>query len=204
MKFAINPTRMELLKLKNRLKTAVRGYKLLREKRDGLMKHFMRIIKEAKILRKQIDQDLASAFRSFVFATAQMPPEITQESLAWPNKKIELSFSRKNIMGVNIPQFSIQEKGEIFCYSLVTTSQELDTSLNIFDRVLKDLIKLAEIEQGAKLLANEIEKTRRRVNALEHILIPNLKETIKYIDMKLNEQERSAIAGLIRIKEIIS
>ncbi len=199
----VNPTRQELLKLKRKEKMAVRGHKLLKEKRDGLMKQFMGIIREAKELRKQMEETLGEAFKSFVFASADMRPEVMQEALALPAKKISLQSETKNVMSVNIPQFSYKEEGGFLSYSLGTTASDLDESLEIFSKALQDMIKLAEIEHSAKLLAEEIEKTRRRVNALEHVAIPQIQETIKYIEAKLNEQERGTIVTLMKVKDII-
>jgi len=200
-KLNINPTRQELLKLKVRLKTAQHGHKLLKEKRDGLMKEFMSIIRSAKELREKIEQELGSGFRSFIFASANMRPEAMEESLMYPSKKIRLEAKTKNIMSVNIPQFEFQEEGDFLSYSLATTDKELDISLKIFDKALKDMIQLAQVEHSAKLLAEEIEKTRRRVNALEYVYIPNMQETTKYITSKLEEQERGARIVLMKIKE---
>lgn len=203
MRLNVNPTRQELIKLKRKLVTAKRGHKLLKEKRDGLMKQFMSIIKEAKSLRKNIEEELSKGFMSFVFASADMRPEMMAQALAQSSKKISLSCETKNIMSVDVPQFEYKEEGDFLCYSLKSTSSDLDYSLQKFDTVLKEMIKLAQIEHTAKLLAEEIEKTRRRVNALEYILIPNTEETIKYITDKLNEQERGTIITLMKIKEVM-
>ncbi|MFH1029699.1 MAG: V-type ATP synthase subunit D [bacterium] len=207
----INPTRMELLQLKKKLATARRGHKLLKEKRDGLMKEFLKIIREAKALREKIDQELNLGFRDFIFASADMSPEAMEEALCYPAQEIVLEADTKNVMSVEIPVFNYHTKGtitgkenEFLCYSLATTHSGLDTSLEIFHQTLADMIKLAEIEHGASLLAAEIEKTRRRVNALEYVFIPNTHETIKYIASKLSEQERCSITALLRVKEIIA
>lgn len=207
----VNPTRMELLQLKKKLVTAKRGHKLLKEKRDGLMKEFLKIIKEAKSLREKIDLELNRAFRDFIFASADMRPEVMEEALSYPAQEIILEAFTKNAMSVEIPAFKYHTKGtitgkekEFLCYSLASTHSGLDNSLKIFSQTLHDMIKLAEIEHGASLLAAEIEKTRRRVNALEHVFIPNTEETIKYISAKLNEEERSSITSLMRVKEIIA
>src|SRR4030042_53344 len=206
----INPTRMELLQLKKKLLTAKRGHKLLKEKRDGLMKEFLKIIKEAKALREKIDQELNLGFQDFIFASADMRPESMEEALCYPAQEIVLEAGTKNGMSVEIPVLKYYTKGtitgkenEFLCYSLATTSSGLDTSLKLFHQTLTDMIKLAEIEHGASLLATEIEKTRRRVNALEYVFIPNTQETIKYISSKLSEQERCSITALMRVKEII-
>lgn len=203
-KLNLNPTRQELLRLKIQLKTAQRGHKLLKEKRDGLMKHFMAIIRQAKDLRKTIEQELGRGFFSFVFFSAKMRRMAIQEAFAVPTKKVSLRANKKNVMGVEVPQFSFHEEGSFLCYDLASTSTSLDRGLEIFSRSLKDIIALAEIEYSAKLLAEEIEKTRRRVNALEHVFIPNIKETIRYITAKLNEQERGAFVALMKVKDIIA
>lgn len=203
-KLNVNPTRQELLKLKIKLKTAERGWKLLKEKRDGLMKHFMIIIREAKEQREHIETELGEGFKYFILASAQMRPSEIRESIMWPGMKTSLKAETKNVMSVEIPQFEYQEEGDWLSYSLATTSSALDKSIETFASSLKYMVKLAEIEHSAKLLAEEIEKTRRRVNALEYVFIPDIRETIKYITAKLNEQERSAIVALMRIKDIIA
>lgn len=199
----INPTRMELLELKKKIGTAMRGHKLLKEKRDGLMKQFLSTIKEARTLREIIEEKLGMAFKSFIFASADMRPEVMQEALLYTSKKASLSVSTKNIMSVHVPEFDYKSEGDFLSYSLATTSGELDGSLKIFSEVLEDMIKLAQIEHSAKLMAQEIEKTRRRVNALEYVFIPSMGETIKYITAKLNEQERGTTAALMRVKSMI-
>lgn len=203
-KLNVNPTRQELLGLKIKLKTAKRGHKLLKEKRDGLMKNFMAIIGEAKDLRTQIEQDLGNSFFSFIFFSSKIRHVVIEESLAVPTKKTSLSASTKNVMGVEVPKFTYKEEGDFLCYDLATTSTSLDRSLIGFSTALPKMVKLAEIEHSAKLLAAEIEKTRRRVNALEHVFIPDMVETIKYITAKLNEQERATIITLMKVKELIA
>lgn len=203
-KLNVNPTRQELLKLKVKLKTAQRGHKLLKEKRDGLMKNFMSIIREAKDLRQKIEQELGQGFFSFIFFSAKMRRSVVNEALLVPTKKVSLEAKTKNVMGVEVPQFEYQEEGNFLCYDLATTSTSLDRALETFSNALKTMVKLAEIEHSAKLLATEIEKTRRRVNALEYVFIPNMVETIKYITAKLNEQERATIISLMKVKDIIA
>ncbi|MFH1781713.1 MAG: V-type ATP synthase subunit D [Patescibacteria group bacterium] len=199
----INPTRQELIKLKRKQATAVRGHKLLKEKRDGLMKQFMSIIREAKDLRGNMEEKLATGFESFVFAAADMRPEVMEEALAVPAKKTSLQSETKNVMSVDVPQFEYKEEGDFLCYSLKSTSADLDEALVNFSEALPEMVKLAQIEHSAKLLAEEIEKTRRRVNALEYVLIPNNQETIKYITAKLNEQERGTIITLMKVKDMM-
>ena len=192
---------MELIKLKRKLITARRGHKLLKEKRDGLMKEFMAIIREVKVLREKIEEKLEQGFKTFLFASALMGQEEMEEALVVPAKKITLQATMKNIMSVNVPEFQYSEEGNFLSYSLAMTSVRLDSSLDIFTNTLKDLISLAQKEHSAKLMAAEIEKTRRRVNALEYVFIPNMEETIKYITAKLNEQERSSIIMVMKIKK---
>jgi len=202
-KLNVNPTRMELLRLKKRVKTAKRGYKLLKEKRDGLMKQFMAIIREAKEMREKVEENLPAALKSFLFASADMRPEVLEEALAMPSQKITLSSKIKNVMSVDVPQFTFEKKGKFLCYGLASTSAQLDDSLQTFSDSLQDMIKLAEIEHSAALLAEEIEKTRRRVNALEYVMIPNLETTVRFITLKLGEQERAGIVMVMRVKEMI-
>lgn len=202
-KLNVNPTRQELLRLKIKLKTAQRGHKLLKEKRDGLMKSFMAIIREAKDLREQIEAELGQGFFSFVFFSSKMRQSAIKEALLVPTKKVSLEAQTKNVMGVDVPVFEYQEEGDFLAYDLATTSTSLDRSLQTFSSALQKMVKLAEIEHSAKLLAEEIEKTRRRVNALEYVFIPNMKETLKYIQNKLNEQERGTIITLMKVKELI-
>ncbi|MFH1713499.1 MAG: V-type ATP synthase subunit D [Candidatus Jacksonbacteria bacterium] len=199
----VNPTRMELLRLKRKLKTAQRGHKLLKEKRDGLMKEFMVIIREAKAARQKIEEILSQAFRAFLFAKADLGKETVEEALMSPTKKISLTASQKNIMSVKIPEFELHEKGDHFCYSFLSTTSDIDYSLKTFSEALKDLVKLAEIEHSARLLSYEIEKTRRRVNALEYVFIPEMRQTSRYIEAKLAERERSEKVVLMKVKDII-
>lgn len=202
-KLNVNPTRQELLKLKVKLKTAKRGHKLLKEKRDGLMKSFMEIIREAKDLRQQVEEELGQGFFSFVFFSAKMRQSVIKEALMVSTKKVSLEAKTKNVMGVEVPIFNYQEEGKFLAYDLATTSTSIDRALEIFSKALQTMVKLAEIEHSAKLLAEEIEKTRRRVNALEYVFIPDMEETLKYIQDKLNEQERGTLITLMKVKQMI-
>lgn len=195
---------MELIRLKSKLKVAERGHKLLKEKRDGLMKEFMGIIREARDLRNKVEERMAEGFRAFVFAAADMRFEVTEEALAVPSRKTRLEVDTKNVMSVQVPQFNYSEEGNPVCYALATTSSGLDTSLNIFAESLAEIVRLAQIEHSARLMAVEIEKTRRRVNALEYVFVPEMRRNIKYISNKLDEQERSALVGLMVMKENMS
>ena len=199
----VKPTRMELLNLKKRVKSAVRGHKLLKDKQDGLMKTFMEIIREAKTTRREIEARLGGAFKNFMQASSMMQPEMLEAALLYPSAKVELEVKTKNVMSVYIPFFKIKQEGDILNYGYLQTSGELDIALAAFQDVFPLLIKLAEIEKQAERLASELETTRRRVNALEYKMIPDLKETVKFIQMKLAESERSTIVGVMRIKAMI-
>lgn len=202
-KLNIKPTRMELLNLKKRLKSAVRGHKLLKDKQDGLMKTFMGIIREAKALRREVEEALSQAFKNFRQASSMMHPEMLETALLYPSAKVDLSVKTKNVMSVHIPFFELEQSGDILNYGYLQTSGELDMALSTFQEVFPKLIKLAEIEKQAESLAAELESTRRRVNALEHSMIPSIKETVKFISMKLAENERATIVSVMRIKEMI-
>jgi V/A-type H+-transporting ATPase subunit D len=199
----VNPTRQELLMLKRKLKTSERGYKLLKDKRDGLMKQFMAIIREAKDLRVSVEEQLSVGFRAFLFASAKTPPDILKVSFLDPSMKTYLKADVKNVMSVDVPQFEYRQEGSFLSYGFSLTPSELDVALDSFSSTLKDMVRLAEVEHSAKLLAEEIEKTRRRVNALEHVYIPRMKETIKFIQSKLAEQERGTLITLMKVKDMI-
>ncbi len=199
----VNPTRVNLLSLKKQIKTASRGHKLLKDKRDGLMKKFMEIIREARELRHQVEEQMGEAFNLFLFASSAMPKHAIENALLSPTTKVDLSVSTKNVMSVHIPEFDVEFSGDTLTYSAVNTSGNLDLALLKFQEIFPHLLKLAAVEKAAEALADEIEKTRRRVNALEHIMIPNLKDTVKYIVMKLEEQARDALVGVMRIKSMI-
>ena len=203
-KLDVKPTRMELLKLKIQLKAAVRGHKLLKDKQDGLMQQFMEIIREAKTLRRDIEEKLEKAFKSFLFGSAKTMPKMLESALTFNSANLSLDVATKNVMSVHIPFFKQKLDGNILSYGFNQTSSELDSSLKAFQEVLPDLIKLAQIEKQAERLAEETAKPRRRVNALEHNRIPSLKETIKFISMKLEEGERSAIVGVMMIKSKVA
>ena len=200
----INPTRMELLRLRRRVKTANRGHKLLKEKRDGLMKAFMAIVRDARTLREEVEADLADAFRRALLVSASMDGQAFEEAVMVPSQRITLEAETKNVMSVRVPVFELNVEGSPHAYGFLSTSGELDHVLGVFGDVMEKMLKLAEIEHSAKLMAAEIEKTRRRVNALEHVLIPELEGGVKMIKMKLAEQERATIATLMRVKEIVA
>ncbi len=201
----VNPTRMELTRLKKRLKTAMRGHKLLKDKRDDLMKKFLELVRRNKELREKVEQLIAGVYEGFVVASAVMSPQLMEEALMLPKSSVELEVGSKNIMSVNVPVFSYGgSTGEdIYSYGFASTSGELDDSVAALQEVLPFLLELAQMEKSAQLLAEEIEKTRRRVNALEYVQIPSLQETIRYIAMKLDENERSNLARLMKIKDMM-
>ena len=203
----INPTRQELNRLKNRLRTSIRGHKLLKDKRDELMKQFMDVVRENRALRKRVEEGLMRAHGAFTVAAALMSPEMLEQSLLYPKQSVELDMAFQNIMSVDVPQYqfrtSSQDPGEVYPYGFAQTSGELDDAVDALSRVLSDMLRLAEVEKTSQLLAEEIEKTRRRVNALEYVKIPEMQANIKYITMKLDENERSNTIRLMKVKDMI-
>ena len=204
---AITPTRMVLNQLKGRLKTARRGHKLLKDKRDELMRQFMDVVRRNKELRTKVEQGLTAAFASQQVASAVMSPEMMEQALLYPRQSVELDLSYKNIMSVNVPRYRFQTKNsdpsEIFPYGFAQTSGELDDALEKLAQVFQDMLELAEVEKTMQLLAEEIEKTRRRVNALEYVMIPELEGNIKYISMKLEENENATKVRFLKVKEMV-
>ncbi len=206
MEIRVNPTRMELLKLKKRVTMAKRGHRLLKDKRDQLMKEFLKLIRENKALREELEEKLSKAFRSFLIASAMMSSEVMEEALMYSKGQVAVDVNLATTMGVTVPKFNLNQEddeGAAYSYGFVGTSSELDVSLGIFADTLPLMLKLAEVEKTVELLADEIEKTRRRVNALEYVMIPNLESAVKGISMKLGEQERSNITRLMKIKDIV-
>lgn len=204
----VNPTRMELTKLKKRLVTAVRGHKLLKDKQDELMRQFINLVKYNNELRKEVEKELEGSFKDFVMASAVMSSEFLEEAVAYPKESISVEVGTKNIMSVNVPQMTFRrqlqdDEGSIFPYGFANTSGELDDAISKLYTILPKLLELAEVEKSTQLMADEIEKTRRRVNALEYMTIPQLEETIKYIRMKLDENERGALTRLMKVKDMI-
>ena len=201
----INPTRMELTRLKRQLRTAQRGHKLLRDKRDELMKQFMETVRENRALRQRVEQGLSEAHASFTVAAALMTPEMLRQSLLIPSRSVELDMTYENIMSVEVPRyhFAEQKGGTAIPYGYAQTSGELDDAVTALSGVFRDMLRLAEIEKTTQLLAEEIEKTRRRVNALEHVMIPETQENIRYITMKLDENERGNTTRLMKVKDMV-
>lgn len=200
----VNPTRMSLMDLKRRTTAATRGHKLLKDKQDGLMKHFMSIIREARSLRARVEEDLSAAFKSFLLASAWMSEASMENALSSPQAGVRLTVETKNVMSVKIPVFTLHREGSVRTYGYATTSALLDTAIDALDKAFDLLIRLAEVEKQAENMAIELETTRRRVNALEHKMIPDLRETVKYIKMKLDESERSGIIATMRIKATLA
>lgn len=204
----VNPNRMELTRLKGRLTTATRGHKLLKDKQDELMRRFIDLVRENNTLRKEVERELQEAYKDFVLVGAVTSPEFLEEAVMFPREQISLEMTMKNIMSVYVPQMTFTRKLEgddsgIYPYGFSGTSDELDRALEKLFRLLPKLLKLGEVEKTCNLMADEIEKTRRRVNALEYRTIPQLQETIKYIQMKLDENERSNTIRLMKVKNMM-
>lgn len=204
----VNPTRMELSKLKKRLSTATRGHKLLKDKQDELVRQFIDLVKFNNKLRKEVEEELGSSLKDFVMARAGMSSEFLEEAISYPKDNIKVEVGRKNIMSVNVPMMDFKrelegDEGSIYPYGFANTSAELDDAIGKLYSILPKLLELAEVEKSCQLMADEIEKTRRRVNALEYMTIPQLKETIRFIRMKLDENERSALTRLMKVKTMI-
>ncbi len=205
----VNPTRMELTRLKKRLKTAQRGHKLLKDKQDELMKKFIELVKKNKELRENVEKELTQAFKDFLIARAVMSSEVLEEAIMYPTQRISLELGTKNIMSVNSPIFKLVKQSSednaatMYPYGFASTSGELDSAIFSLQGVVEKLIELAQVEKTCQLMANEIEKTRRRVNALEYVMIPQLVETVKYITMKLDENERGNRVRLMKVKDMV-
>ena len=208
MEIRVSPTRMQLMKTKKRLAMASRGHKLLKDKLDELLKHFMELVKKNAELRSEVEENLGQAFTGFLLARGVMSKAAVEAALIYPKESITLEASYKNIMNVQVPKLKWsfegqQDRTNIYPYGFAYTSGELDNAINLLSQTMPKLVELAEIEKSVELLAAEIEKTRRRVNALEYVMIPELKETIRYITMKLEEAERGNITRLMKVKNIV-
>ena len=203
----VNPTRMELTRLKKKLATATRGHKLLKDKRDELMRQFLDLVRENKALREKVEAEIAAANQNFVVARAGMTDEALNVALMTPKQEVYLEAGTKNVMSVDIPQFTYKTRtadaNDIYSYGFAFTSSDLDDAVKSLADILPDLLKLAECEKSCQLMAAEIEKTRRRVNALEHVMIPQTRANIKYITMKLDENERSTQIRLMKVKDMM-
>jgi V/A-type H+-transporting ATPase subunit D len=199
----VSPTRIALLTLKKELKLAQKGHKLLKDKRDGLIKKFMAVIYEAKALREGVEARLGSAFDSYTRASSMTAASALDTAFMAPNAKIDLGVKVQSVMSVKIPEFTIEKSGSAFSYGMLETTGDLDNAIVKFDEVFVDILRLAELEKTAEMLAEEIEKTRRRVSALENIRIPNFVDTIKFITMQLDERNRDAVVSTMRVKAMI-
>ena len=203
----VNPTRMEMKKIQARYQTARKGHKLLKDKRDELMKQFLDVVREDKELRTRVESALSEVYRGFSVASAVSSPKMLQEALICPKKECELAVDYKNVMSVTVPVFRArilaEGNSDSYNYGMAFTSGELDSSLRALSGIMEDLIRMAELEKTAQLLAEEIERTRRRVNALEHILMPQYLATVKSIKMKLDENERGNTTRLMKVKDMM-
>ncbi|MDD5793840.1 V-type ATP synthase subunit D [Clostridium sp. HCP1S3_B4] len=207
-KLNVNPTRMELTRLKKRLQTSTRSHKLLKDKQDELMRQFINLVKYNNNIRKEVEGQLEGSLKDFVMARAVMSSEFLEEAIAYPKEHIKVEVGEKNVMSVNVPVMNFKrelegDEGSIYPYGFANTSSELDDAIAKLYGILPKLLELAEVEKSCQLMADEIEKTRRRVNALEYMTIPQLQETIKYIRMKLDENDRSATTRLMKVKSMI-
>jgi len=203
----VNPTRMELTQLKRKLGIAMRGHKLLKDKRDELMRQFLDLVRENKVLRERVEQGIQSANKNFVLARAVMSDETLKTAFLAPKQEVFLETDVKNVMSVEIPQFHYKTRtsdaNDIYSYGFAFTSADLDDAVKSLADILPDMLKLAECEKACQMMATEIEKTRRRVNALEHVMIPEMQENIRYITMKLDENERSTQVRLMKVKDMM-
>lgn len=206
-KTQVNPTRMELTKIKKKLVMAIRGHKLLKDKRDELMRQFLELVRENRALREKVEAGIIAANKEFVLARAVMEDEVLNVALMAPRQEVYLETSTRNVMSVDIPVFSYKTKtpdaNDIYSYGFAFTSGDLDDAVKSLQDILPEMLRLAECEKSCQLMAAEIEKTRRRVNALEHVMIPEMQKNIKYIKMKLDENERSTQIRLMKVKDMM-
>ena len=203
----VSPTRMELTRVKKRLMTAVKGHKLLKDKRDELMRQFLDMIRETRDLRREVEEKLKIVNSGFALASSAMQKEVLASALMMPKESVTLDISLKSIMGVDVPVFkttsNTYDKGDALSYGYAFTSGELDNSIITLSALLPELMRLSQQEKTIQMLAAEIEKTRRRVNALEYVMIPNYQDTIRYITMKLDEIERGNLTRLMKVKDMM-
>ena len=202
----VNPTRMEMKRLQGRLKTATRGHKLLKDKTDEMIRRFITLAEENKRLRIDTERELCRALSAFSEAKATTDARVVEEAILMPAKKVTLTCSKRKVMGIDVPSITISETSSdgLYPYSFLSVTEQLDDSIRGISAVLVKLVQLAETEKTCNMLAEEIEKNKRRVNALENIMIPQLTETIKYIKMKLDESERAATVRLMKVKDILN
>ena len=199
----VNPNRMELSRLKKRVVVAKRGHKLLKDKQDALIKEFLRKAREVKAFREDVERELELCYHSFRTARAQTLPSMIEQSLLLAGGATNVRVSYRNVMSVNMPGFALPERAMRLSYGLASSPGSLDVALERFSLVIRRLVELAAAEKGLKLMAIEIERTRRRVNALEHVMIPSFTEAVRSISMKLEENERSVLSRLMVVKEIV-
>jgi len=203
MRLAVGATRMQLLQLKKRLAVARRGHKLLKDKQEELMRVILALVSEIRESRQLVEAGMARILQRFAIARAAYGAEALDEAVMLPSKQISVTVTTRNIMSVKVPVFRKQISGKTRCYGFAETSGELDVALAELDELLDPLLILAEKEKSLELLSDEMERTRRRVNALEFVLIPDIEETVKFINLKLSEAERGDQTRLMRVKEII-
>ena len=203
----VNPTRMELTRQKKKLATATRGHKLLKDKRDELMRQFLELVRENKTLREKVEEGLEAVNKNFVLARASSSDQALNTALLAPKQEVYLNADTRNVMSVEIPVFTTStrsaDEGDIYSYGFASTSGDLDDAVKSLQELLPDMLRLAEVEKSCQLMAAEIEKTRRRVNALEYVMIPDAQEKIRYITMKLDENERSTQIRLMKVKDMM-
>ena len=203
----VNPTRMELTNMKKKLVTARRGHKLLKDKRDELMRQFLELVKENKELRLKVENGIKAVNTKMALAVSSMSDESMAVALMMPSQKMSVDVNEKNIMSVIVPEFEAKfktaDESDIYSYGFAFTSGDLDDAVKNLSDIMPDMLRLAQAEKSCQLLSSEIEKTRRRVNALEHVMIPRYEETIKYIVMKLDENDRSTTTRLMKIKDMM-
>ncbi|MDO4837811.1 MAG: V-type ATP synthase subunit D [Clostridia bacterium] len=203
----VNPTRMELTRIKKRLVTATRGHKLLKDKRDEMVRQFILIIRENYTLRQEVEQELSGALKDFAMARAVMDPQALEEAVLYPARQAQLELGTKNILSVHVPTIQVNEASleeTVQAYGFAETSSQLDGAIATLADLLPKMVRLAEIEKTCDMLADEIEKTRRRVNALEYVMIPQFEATIREISMKLEENERGATTRLMKVKDMMA
>ena len=203
----VNPTRMELTRIKRRLVTARRGHKLLKDKRDEMVRQFILLVRENAKLRKEVERELKGALADFALARAVMDNQTLEEAVLYPARSAGIVLGERNVLSVHVPTITVvqnSEKDSALPYGLAETSADLDDAIATMARLLPKLLRLAETEKTCDLLADEIEKTRRRVNALEYVMIPQFEETIRLISMKLDENERGSLTRLMKVKDMIA